>query len=89
MRYGAEVNNVDEKGITPLNFVCGDKEISADDRVQIVRILIEAGADPNCKDYMEGRTALQVRHTENVSQKKKVNWPACHIILENFKQISI
>ncbi|XP_045200251.2 ankyrin repeat and SOCS box protein 13-like [Mercenaria mercenaria] len=59
LRYGAEVNNVDEKGITPLNSVCGDKEVSASDLVEIVRLLLEAGADPNCKDFMEGRTALQ------------------------------
>ncbi|XP_060600232.1 serine/threonine-protein phosphatase 6 regulatory ankyrin repeat subunit C-like isoform X2 [Ruditapes philippinarum] len=59
LKYGADIDNVDEKGITPLNYVCGDKEVSAEDRTEIVRILIEAGANPNCRDFMEGRTALQ------------------------------
>jgi ankyrin repeat protein len=61
LKYGADIDNVDEKGITPLNYVCGDKEVSAEDRTEIVRILIEAGANPNCRDFMEGRTALQVQ----------------------------
>lgn len=59
LRHDADVDAFDEKGVTALHLACGDKTLSEDNLVKIVKMLLNAGADPNVKDFMEGRTALQ------------------------------
>ncbi|WAR28901.1 V023-like protein [Mya arenaria] len=59
LRYGADVNVTNNYGVTPLISVCGDKSLDADVTLQIVQMLLAAGADPNMRDYRENRNALQ------------------------------
>ena len=58
---GADVNLADEKGITPLMTAAtsgnGERFIS------IVRLLVEAGADPDTQDLMQQRTAMSWMQT--------------------------
>lgn len=68
LRHGADVNTFNDKGVTPLNAVCGDKTIEPDTVLEIVRLLLEAGANPGHKDFHEQRTALQrAMITANIS----------------------
>ncbi|KAH3807682.1 hypothetical protein DPMN_136029 [Dreissena polymorpha] len=62
LRYGADVNVRNDYGVTPLIHVCGNKSLEVDVMLEMVRLLVESGADPNLKCYREARTALQVKH---------------------------
>ncbi|XP_052217087.1 ankyrin-1-like [Dreissena polymorpha] len=70
LRYGADVNVRNDYGVTPLIHVCGNKSLEVDVMLEMVRLLVESGADPNLKCYREARTALQcamiIKHVEVV-----------------------
>ncbi|KAL4220357.1 Ankyrin repeat and SOCS box protein 10 [Mactra antiquata] len=59
LRHGADVDVQNNDGVTPLSTICGDRTVASDVLVKIVKLLIDAGADPNIKDFRECRSALQ------------------------------
>lgn len=64
IKHGADVNQVDDKGITPLMYACGlpvekDFVFMQKRPLELITQLIEAGADPTIKSNKK-RTALSI-----------------------------
>lgn len=69
LRYGVDVNDIDEYGFTPLI------ETTIVDNIKLTELLLESGADPNKQD-VTGGTALQWAAENN-------NSALCKLLLEH------
>jgi len=69
LQYGADVNEIDEYGFTPLI------ETAIIDNIELTRLILSQGADPNKQD-VTGGTALQWASENN-------NLPLCQLLLEH------
>lgn len=59
LQNNADVNITTDYGVTPLITACSSKSLDHRTVVNIVRLLLEHGADHRMKDYRNKRTALQ------------------------------
>jgi FOG: Ankyrin repeat len=47
--HGADLNRPDDSGLTPLMNLCGGYDLPEDERLAMVRLLLDSGADVNCR----------------------------------------
>ncbi|OCT61253.1 ankyrin repeat and SOCS box protein 18 [Xenopus laevis] len=55
LRQGASINSKNIDGVTPLNAACGGKEGNESAHLELCRILLQAGADPEIPDQQDVR----------------------------------
>lgn len=60
---GADVNELDERGFTPLHHAMWFNQ-KGKDYLDVVRRLIASGADVNCQRARQGKFTLMPRHTK-------------------------
>ncbi|OCT63735.1 hypothetical protein XELAEV_18044830mg [Xenopus laevis] len=55
LRQGAAINSKNHDGVTPLSAACGGKEGNENNRLELCRILLQAGSDPEIPDQQDIR----------------------------------